>query len=97
MQVEYYFSSQNLAGDHFMRDQINADPGGWVELVLINSFHRMKRMGKPLNEARRASPSHRLASSPSAPPRAAPSIVGTIAATSTGVTCPPPLQPCVSC
>ena len=41
-QVEFYFSDANLATDAFMRDQISADPSGFVDLVLINGFHNMQ-------------------------------------------------------
>ena len=51
-QGEYYFSNHNLASDSFMRDHIAANPGGWVDVVLINSFSRMMRLGLSVQDVR---------------------------------------------
>ena len=51
-QVEYYFSDHNLASDTFMRDHIAANNGGWVDVVLINSFSRMMRLGRSVQDVR---------------------------------------------
>jgi hypothetical protein len=42
-QVEFYFSDSNLAGDRFMRGQIDANEG-WVEIAVIAAFKRMKSL-----------------------------------------------------
>ena len=49
-QVEYYFSDRNLTSDSFMRDHIAANDGGWVDVVLINSFSRMMRLGRSVQD-----------------------------------------------
>ncbi|XP_070143081.1 la-related protein 1 isoform X3 [Drosophila kikkawai] len=38
-QVEYYFSSDNLTGDFFLRRKM--DPEGYIPVTLIASFHRV--------------------------------------------------------
>ena len=55
-QVEYYFSDHNLASDTFMRDHIAANNGGWVDVVLINSFSRMMRLGRSVQDVRPCPP-----------------------------------------
>ena len=56
-QVEYYFSEHNLANDSFMRDHIAANAGGWVDIILINSFSRMMRLGRSVQDVRFPAPS----------------------------------------
>ncbi|KAH8246822.1 hypothetical protein KR032_000850 [Drosophila birchii] len=41
-QVEYYFSSDNLTGDFFLRRKM--DPEGYIPVTLIASFHRVLAM-----------------------------------------------------
>merc|ERR1719345_535717 len=65
-QVEYYFSDHNLASDTFMRDHIAANNGGWVDVVLINSFSRMMRLGRSVQDVAHAlAPSRVLELDPS--------------------------------
>ena len=64
-QVEYYFSDHNLASDTFMRDHIAANNGGWVDVVLINSFSRMMRLGRSVQDVR---PCPHPRKTPAAPP-----------------------------
>uniref|UniRef100_A0A6U5FFQ7 HTH La-type RNA-binding domain-containing protein n=1 Tax=Calcidiscus leptoporus TaxID=127549 RepID=A0A6U5FFQ7_9EUKA len=52
-QVEYYFSPENLERDAFMREQLDANPDGYLSLTLICSFNRVKKTGLPVEEVAR--------------------------------------------
>ena len=39
MQIEYYFSEENLRSDRYLRSQMA--PGGWVSLALVAEFKRL--------------------------------------------------------
>ena len=41
-QIEYYFSSENLAHDVYLRQQL--DPDGWVSLGMIAGFNRVRQL-----------------------------------------------------
>jgi len=46
-QIEYYFSTENLLRDIFFRTQMDME--GWVDLVLIANFNRVKVMTTDFN------------------------------------------------
>lgn len=41
-QLEYYLSPQNMAMDFFLRQKM--DSAGWIEISLLSSFNRVKRL-----------------------------------------------------
>ena len=45
-QIEYYFSSENLAHDAYLRQQL--DPDGWVSLGMIAGFNRVRQLNTDL-------------------------------------------------
>lgn len=48
-QVEYYFSDDNLVKDSFLMQRINRDKRGFVDLKLIASFKKMKKLTQDVN------------------------------------------------
>lgn len=48
-QVEYYFSDDNLVKDTFLMQRINRDKRGCVDLKLIASFKKMKKLTQDIN------------------------------------------------
>jgi len=48
-QVEYYFSDENLAKDSFLMQRINRDKRGYVDLKLIASFKKMKKLTQDID------------------------------------------------
>lgn len=48
-QVEYYFSDENLVKDSFLMQRINRDKRGYVDLKLIASFKKMKKLTRDIN------------------------------------------------
>ena len=44
-QVEFYFSDSNLPRDKFLSQRIRESQDGWIDLALIASFNRIKRLG----------------------------------------------------
>merc|ERR1712130_317714 len=42
-QLEYYFSSQNMDSDTFLRESM--DNNGWVHIDVITAFNRMNVLG----------------------------------------------------
>ena len=53
-QVEFYFSDSNLPRDKFLRETVEADPDGFVDIALLATFSRMRALlapfGGPHNE-----------------------------------------------
>ena len=47
IQVEYYFSMQNLAMDFFLRQQMDSE--GWIDISMIASFNRLKSLTPDVN------------------------------------------------
>jgi len=43
-QVEFYFSDHNLPRDKFLKGLVDKDPEGWVDISVIASFARMKKL-----------------------------------------------------
>jgi len=48
-QVEYYFSDENLVKDSFLMQRINRDKRGYVDLKLIASFKKMKKLTQDIH------------------------------------------------
>lgn len=48
-QVEYYFSDDNLVKDSFLMQRIHRDKRGFVDLKLIASFKKMKKLTHDIN------------------------------------------------
>jgi len=48
-QVEYYFSDENLVKDTFLMQRIHRDKRGYVDLKLISSFKKMKKLTHDIN------------------------------------------------
>jgi len=48
-QVEYYFSDKNLVKDSYLMQRINRDKRGYVELKLIASFKKMKKLKQDID------------------------------------------------
>jgi len=48
-QVEYYFSDENLVKDSFLMQRINRDKRGYVDLKLISSFKKMKKLTRDVD------------------------------------------------
>lgn len=48
-QVEYYFSDENLVKDSFLVQRIHRDKRGYVDLKLIVSFKKMKKLTHDIN------------------------------------------------
>jgi len=48
-QVEYYFSDENLVKDSFLMQRINRDKRGYVDLKLIASFKKMKKLTRDVD------------------------------------------------
>ncbi|XP_020252806.1 la-related protein 6A [Asparagus officinalis] len=48
-QVEYYFSDENLPTDKFMLTHVKKDKQGFVPIVVIASFRKMKRLVRDLS------------------------------------------------
>jgi len=48
-QVEYYFSDENLVKDSFLMQRINRDKRGYVDLKLIASFKKMKKLTQDIS------------------------------------------------
>uniref|UniRef100_A0A7S1THP5 HTH La-type RNA-binding domain-containing protein n=1 Tax=Compsopogon caeruleus TaxID=31354 RepID=A0A7S1THP5_9RHOD len=46
-QVEWYLGRQNLSSDYFLQQKMDKDNGYWVNLEVIASFPKMKRLGAP--------------------------------------------------
>lgn len=51
--MEYYFSDVNLFGDNYLRDRM-MPVEGWVSLLLISSFPRMRTLGADFFAVRQA-------------------------------------------
>lgn len=48
-QVEYYFSDENLVKDSFLMQRISRDKRGYVDLKLIATFKKMKKLTQDIN------------------------------------------------
>ena len=48
-QVEYYFSDENLVKDSFLMQRIHRHKRGYVDLKLISSFKKMKKLAHDIN------------------------------------------------
>ena len=52
--LEFYFSDSNLPRDKFLRETVEADPDGFVDIALLATFSRMRALlapfGGPHNE-----------------------------------------------
>jgi len=48
-QVEYYFSDDNLVKDSYLMQRINRDKRGYVDLKLIASFKKMKKLTQDIS------------------------------------------------
>ena len=53
-QIEFYFSDSNLPRDKFLRETVEADPDGFVDIALLVTFSRVRALltafGGPHNE-----------------------------------------------
>ena len=53
-QIEFYFSDSNLPRDKFLRETVEADPDGYVDIALLVTFSRLRALlaafGGPHNE-----------------------------------------------
>ncbi|MDB0053701.1 hypothetical protein N9F40_01560 [bacterium] len=43
-QMEFYFSDSNLPRDKFLRETVEADPDGFVDIQLLATFSRMRSL-----------------------------------------------------
>ena len=43
-QVEFYFSDSNLPRDKFLRETVEADPAGYVDISLLMTFSRLRTL-----------------------------------------------------
>ena len=46
-QMEFYFSDSNLPRDKFLRETVEADPEGFVDISLLATFSRMRALLAP--------------------------------------------------
>ena len=46
-QIEFYFSDSNLPRDKFLRETVEADPEGFVDIGLLVTFSRMRALLAP--------------------------------------------------
>jgi lupus La protein len=46
-QIEFYFSDSNLPRDKFLRETVEADPDGFVDIALLVTFSRVRALLTP--------------------------------------------------
>ena len=54
LQIEFYLSDSNLPRDKFLRARVEADPEGYVDLALLNTFKRMQVLHSDVQAIARA-------------------------------------------
>jgi len=48
-QIEYYFSTQNLKRDKFLRNEITTNPQGFVPLTVLITFNKLKALSTDID------------------------------------------------
>eukprot|EP00039_Didymoeca_costata_P028488 m.21195 g.21195 ORF g.21195 m.21195 type:complete len:515 (-) comp7073_c0_seq1:154-1698(-) len=53
-QVEFYFGDENFSRDRFLRTKARLDPAGWIDLSVISSFKKIRKISRDATLLREA-------------------------------------------